>query len=66
MNIVMAIGQAGGVAAAAAAAAGVTPRELPYQTVQEWLTKMGVDLWCDDSVLEYGKVKTAPKAYDPK
>lgn len=66
MNIVMAIGQAGGVAAAAATAAGVTPRELPYQTVQEWLTKMGVDLWCDDTVLEYGKVKTAPKAYDPK
>lgn len=66
MNIAMAIGQAGGAAAAAAAAAGVTPRELPYQTVQEWLAKMGVDLWCDDTALEYGRVKTAPRAYEPK
>ena len=66
MNIAMAIGQAGGVAAAAAAAASVTPRELPYQTVQEWLTKMGVDLWCDDSILANSRVKTAPRAYDPK
>lgn len=66
MNIAMAIGQAGGAAAAAAAATGISPRELPYQTVQEWLTKMGVDLWCDETVLEYSKVKTAPRAYEPK
>ena len=45
MNIVMAIGQAGGVAAALAARQDVLPRQLSYRAVQERLTEMGVDLF---------------------
>lgn len=45
MNIVMAIGQAGGVAAALSVKENVLPRQLSCKAVQERLTEMGVDLF---------------------
>ena len=44
MGNMMAIGQAAGAGAALSVRAGVTPRELPYQAVQEKLHEMGVIL----------------------
>ena len=45
MNIAMAIGQAGGVAAAVACKQKLSPRRMPYKNVQKSLMNMGVDLF---------------------
>lgn len=45
MNIAMAIGQAGGVAAAVACKQKLFPRRMPYKDVQKSLMNMGVDLF---------------------
>lgn len=45
MNIAMAIGQAGGVAAALSAKDGISPRNLEYTKIQKCLEDMGVKLF---------------------